>query len=459
MAGHGVRVLTIETPSLGDRSYLVTDGTAAVVIDPQRDIDRILALVEQHQLRVTHVLETHIHNDYVTGGLELARRTGAGYFVEAQEDVRFDRAVVGDGDELKVGSFVMRVMSTPGHTRHHLSYVAYEDGRAVAVFTGGSMLYGTVGRTDLISDDATEQLTRAQFRSVRALADGLDDGVAVYPTHGFGSFCSSAASSGSDRSTIGEERKANMALTVDEEDVFVEQLLAGLTAYPSYYAHMGLANREGPGPIDLSPAQAVDKAELRRRINDGQWVVDLRSRRAYAASHVVGTVNVEYDQKFVTYLAWTMPWGTPVTLIADTAEDVAAAQRDLVRVNVDRPAGAATGGIARWGDAGPRGSYQVASFADLATAVAQGDVVVLDVRRDDEWAAGHVRGAIHVPLHALSERLAEVPSGEVWVHCGSGYRAAIATSLLEHADRTPILIDEDWENAATTAGLTVVEAA
>jgi hydroxyacylglutathione hydrolase len=234
-----MEIRTIETTSLGDRSYIVIDGTRAAVIDPQRDIDRILTELDRRGLTLTVVAETHLHNDYVTGGFELSNRTGATYVVPGGDQVDFDRLGAADGDEVPIGDeVVLRAVHTPGHTPHHLSYVAVDRGDPVAVFTGGSLLYGTVGRTDLISDDATDELTRAQYRSAHRLAAELPAEVSVHPTHGFGSFCSSASSSGSDSSTIADEQRTNIALTASDEDSFVETLLSGLTAYPRYYAHM-----------------------------------------------------------------------------------------------------------------------------------------------------------------------------------------------------------------------------
>ena len=442
-----MEIITIETKALGDRSYVVLDGNVAVVIDPQRDIDRIQSLLSERGLRLTHVFETHVHNDYVTGGLELALRTGAQYVVADDDDVAYSRVGASDGDEFALGALVMRVVRTPGHTPSHLSYVLVEGDRPVAVFTGGSMLFGTVGRTDLIDAASTESLTRAQFHSVHRLADELPDSVGVHPTHGFGSFCSSASSSGSDESTIGQERATNLALVVDEE-TFVERLLAGLTAYPRYYAHMAGINRRGPEPVDLTPPELVDPIEIQRRIHAGEWVVDLRSRTTFARGHLVGTVNVEVGDSFATYLGWTMQWGTPVTLVGETAAEVAEAQRQMVRIGIDRPAGSADGGIEKWGALGDVRSFRSASFTELAEAHACGAIVVLDVRRDDEWEAGHIDGAVHIPLHELDARLDEVLDGEVWVHCASGYRASIAASLLDRAGRQIVAVDDDWESAA-----------
>ncbi len=438
-------VVTIETAGLGDRSYLVHDGEHAAVIDPQRDIDRVLAAAGAAAVRITHVLETHIHNDYVTGGLALARGVGADYVVAAAEDVSFGRVPAGDGDRFRSGRLTLTAMATPGHTPGHLSYVLRAgEGAPVAVFTGGSLLYGAVGRTDLIGPDQTVALTRAQYRSVRRLAGDLPDPVAVYPTHGFGSFCSATPASGTS-STIGAERVSNIALTSDEES-FVKELLAGLGAYPRYYQHMGPANRRGPAAPDLTSPRTAGPAELRRRIGAGEWVVDLRQRRAFAGLHLTGSISVESGDPFATYLGWTMAWGTPLTLIGDSAGQVARAQRELARIGI-APAAAATGTVEQLAG-GRLSGYQVSDFAGLAASWSRAGRVVLDVRRPDEWRAGHLAGAVHVPFWELERRSGEVPAGEVWVHCASGFRASIAASLLDWAGRRVVHVDDDWERAA-----------
>ncbi|KOS53343.1 MBL fold metallo-hydrolase [Rhodococcus rhodochrous] len=439
-------VSIIETSSLGDRSYLITEADVAVVVDPQRDIDRVLALANDRGARITHVLETHIHNDYVTGGLELSRALEAEYIVPAGDDVDYERHAVHDGDLIDAGPIRLRVMHTPGHTHHHVSYVLLDEtGATHGIFTGGSMLYGSTGRTDLVGPQYTEELTHAQFHSVRRIADEVPADTPVYPTHGFGSFCSATPTSG-DSSTVGQQRDVNPALTRDEQ-AYVDELIAGLNTYPAYYAHMGVINKAGPSPVDLSPPEPVDPAELRRRIDAGEWVVDLRERTAFAAGHLGGTLGFELSTSFVTYLGWLYKWGAPLTLIGESDEQIAEAKRELVRIGVDELAGAAVGEIHTLVHGHELRSYRVSDFAELTREIDNEQVRVLDVRQKDEFEDAHVRGAVNIPLHDLAGRLDEVPHGEVWVHCGSGYRASIAASMIDRIDRTVVLVNDDFEKA------------
>ncbi|MEV7784267.1 MBL fold metallo-hydrolase [Streptomyces sp. NPDC088106] len=448
-------VETLESEGLGNRSYLAGGPDAAVVVDPPRDIDRIIAAAARRGVRIAYVAETHVHNDYVTGGLELARVTGARYLVPAGADVSFARTPVSDGATVTVDEgLTLRAIATPGHTPHHTSYALTEDGRGVAAFTGGSLLIGTVGRPDLVEPRLTEQLARAQHASAHRLAAELDDEVPVLPTHGFGSFCSSAQAEG-DATTIGKERETNDALTLDV-DRFVARTLAGLDDVPAYYAHMGPANAAGPAPVDLTPPERADAEEIASRLAAGEWVVDLRSRTAFAGGHVAGSFNFEGEGKLATYLAWLIPWGKPVTLLADTPEQIAAAQRELARVGIDRPAAAATGDPAAWVREGERlASFPRARFTDLADVRRRGDtVVVLDVRRDSERAGGFIEGSVHIPIHQLHGRMGEVPDGVVWVHCAGGMRAAIAASLLDATGRDVVAVDDGFD-AAADAGLSL----
>jgi rhodanese-related sulfurtransferase len=341
------------------------------------------------------------------------------------------------------------------------------DGEPVGVCTGGSLLFGATGRTDLLGAAHAEELAHRQHASARRLAELLPDGAAVWPTHGFGSFCS-ASPPDADASTIGREKQANPVLRL-HADAFVEQLLAGLGAYPAYYAHMGTRNADGAGPIDLSAPRDATAAELRERLAAGEWVVDLRARKAYAYRHLVGTISFGVDGPLATWLGWALPAGAPLTLLGESPAQVATAQRELARIGVDRPVAAATGSPEQWADGDPAAltTLPTATFSDLAAALlavsdsafaglnTAGASVVVDVRADHEWAAGHIDGALHIPLPDVTARLADIPPGTVWVHCAAGYRAAAAASLLARGGRQAIHIDDDWSHAAE-AGLPIV---
>ncbi|MGO4596297.1 rhodanese-like domain-containing protein [Terrabacter sp. 2RAF25] len=460
---HGVTFVAIDTPTLGDRSYLAHDGDVAVVVDPQRDLDRVVALAAEAGVRIAHVFETHIHNDYVTGGLALAGATGAAYHVNAADDVAYDRTPISDGDVVDVSPTMrVRAIATPGHTFTHLAYaleVAPAERspfEAVGVFTGGSLLFGATGRPDLLGAEHTDALVHLQYASAHRLAGDLPGHTHVLPTHGFGSFCSAGSSGSASASTIGGERCHNPALTQDEQR-WVADTLAGLDDHPAYYAHMAPANAAGPSAVDLQTPAAADKDTLAARIGAGEWVVDLRDRTAFAAGHVTGTLNFGLDGQFATYLGWLIPWGTPLTLLGSSAQQVAEAQRELVRIGIDQLEGAATGSPDQWTER-PLGSFTRAGFADLAHVRHHRHVEVLDVRRESEHRESSIEGAVNIPLHALLGRLEEVPDGEVWVHCAGGYRASIAASVLAARGRRVVAIDDSFDSAFTS-GLPLAQAA
>ena len=447
-------VRIIETPTLGNRSYVVHDGVVALAIDPPRDIDRIVETLEADGVELVAVFETHIHNDYVTGGLALADRFSATYHVHAQDSVAFDRRPIVGGDSVDVGDRLqVTAVATPGHTFHHLSYRIDDraDDRVIGIFTGGSLLYGATGRPDLLGPEHTDELVAHQYESAQRLAELVPADTPVFPTHGFGSFCAAGASAApSDGSTVAEEVASNPVFDHDR-DRWIDAVLDGLGEYPAYYAHVGPRNLAGPDAPDLSPPESADREEIRRRLAGGEWVVDLRHRSAFAAAHRPGTVNFGIDGSLATYVGWLIPWGTPITLVAERPEDIAAAQRELVRIGIDRPAAAATGDPADWSD-GPTASFPTATFADLAEVRSHRPVAVLDVRRRDETVAGAIDGASTIPLSELLERMDELPDAEIWVHCAGGYRASIGASMVAAAGHRVVAVDDAFD-AAVDAGL------
>jgi glyoxylase-like metal-dependent hydrolase (beta-lactamase superfamily II)/rhodanese-related sulfurtransferase len=447
-----MEVVVIETPPLGDRSYLVHDGAHGLLVDPQRDIDRLERAAAEAGVEVTHVLETHLHNDYLTGGYAYARKHGAQYLVSALDDVSFERTPVADGQRFNVGALTVTAVATPGHTHHHLSYVVEHEGRQ-AVFSGGSVLYGSVGRTDLLGTRDTVGLSHDQYASARRLAGEARPDAALYPTHGFGSFCSSGPASDSTESTLGEQLETNHVYTDPDEGHFVAELIANLTAYPSFYAHMAPLNAEGPGEPDLSVPEPLDPHELQHRLEAGEWVVDLRTRVAFASDHLRGTASFEYGTNFTNYLGWLFPYGRTLTLVG-SHDDVERAVRDLARIGIERPDAALGEEPAQLAPGAPASSYPRLGWSHVAAQLPPEDTV-LDVRRREEHDAGHLPGAVNVPLHELLAKLDDVPAGRVWVYCSSGYRASVAASLLDRAGRDVVLIDDRLSRAAH-AGLSLV---
>jgi rhodanese-related sulfurtransferase len=355
--------------------------------------------------------------------------------------------------------------ATPGHTPEHLAWEVATDGATgpSAILTGGSLLVGSAGRTDLLGADAAEELTRAQFASLRALA-AMPDDVQVLPTHGPGSFCAAGPTDRGRTSTIGQERLLNPLLAVPDEVSFRTALLGGLGAYPTYYRDMAAINRAGPVVLGRPVAPpAMDAAGFRAAVAAGAHVVDARPRAEFAAGHLPGSLNIELNDSFASYVGWFVPFGAPVALVLpeplrDALEE---ATVQLFRIGYDRVAGALAGGTAAWAASdGPLESFPVTTIAALhADALAGRSAYALDVRDPDEWREdGVVPGAIRIPLGDLPDRLASLPrDAQVTVMCKSGARASIAASMLDAAGVDVRLVARggapDWPTTeASTSG-------
>lgn len=450
-----LEAVSFDAAGLGDRSYLVHDGEVAVVVDPQRDPDRYVLAAEALAVRITHVLETHVHNDYVSGGLGLARLLGATYVLPEGEDLAFAQecTTLGDGAEITTGALKISALATPGHTPHHLSYLMTGGTGATSyVCTGGSVLANGVGRTDLLGDEVADELARAQWHSARRLLDELDARTRVLPTHGFGSFCNAGPAAGAEPGgpialvlTIGVEREHNPAVAAALED-FVADLRRDRPPVPSYYRHMAPLNRAGAAPPHYHPAPRLDGAGLERWLASGAPVADLRPRRAFAAGHRRGTLNIELGDNFTTYFGWVVPFEAPYALIACSYDEVEKSRRLLARVGRERVAGFA---LASDMDLQRADHYPVATFGDLAAAVGRRqEPLVLDVRHRSEWRSGHLAVARHLPLPELEAERHSLPADRpVWVHCAAGFRAAIAASRLSAWGLAPVLVDDLFETA------------
>jgi hydroxyacylglutathione hydrolase len=426
------------TTTLGNNTYLLAVGRDAALVDPQRDAWRFLAAAESQGLTIRYVLETHVHNDYVSGALEVRAGTGAEVVAPARGAYRFPHRGMAEGDEIDLGGVVLQAMETPGHTPEHLAYILSEAGRPVAVFTGGSLLLGSAGRTDLLGEHRTQDLTRAQFHSLRRLAD-LPDQTRVLPTHGAGSFCAATAPSQQSASTIGQQCRDNPAMLAPDQDSFVRQQLHGLLLYPSYYRHMPPTNRAGPTVLGGLPGlRALSPADVERLATAGTWIVDIRDRWSFAAAHVPGSINVELGDVFASFVGWVVLFGAPIVLVVPEGGDRYGqdALTQLLRIGYERVEGYLAGGIPAWLATGRTAkSYPVAEVEDLRRASAtEAPPLVLDIRQPSEWAQGVIPGSVQLFVGDLPGRVDALPKDrEIWIICRSGYRAAIAASLLDAA--------------------------
>lgn len=432
------------TPGLGDNTFVLVSGDEAAVIDPQRDAWRFLEAATGRTARVRSVLETHVHNDYVSGAHEIRAATGAELVLPADGGYEFAHRGAREGEEVLVGDLRLVAMDTPGHTFEHIAWLVYEAGgqTPVAVFTGGSLLVGSAGRTDLLGPDHTQELTAAQYATVRRLAE-LPDGVRILPTHGAGSFCVAAMPSTERTTTLGAERTGNPLVGAVDLSEFSEELTGELMAYPAYYPKMAPINRAGAPVLGSLPTlDALSVEDVLAHRGAGVVVVDARERDDFAREHIPGSVNIELNSGFGSYVGWMLPFASPLVLVLpDPVEESAAeAVTQLIRIGWPTPLGQLAGGIAAWTGAGQEvRSYPNTDVSTLCDALEAGEPTrILDVRQPLEWAWGTAPGSETIFLGDLPGRLAELAGDEpVWAICSNGHRAAIAASMLDDG-RTPV---------------------
>ena len=459
---------------LAQASWLVGCAATgeALVVDPHRDVDVYVSAAEAEGLRITHVTETHIHADFVSGSRELAEATGARLYLsdEGGPDWRYafaaeDGAVLlRDGDTFMVGNVRIEAMHTPGHTPEHLSFIVTDTAgadRPMGVFTGDFVFVGDVGRPDLLEKAAKvmgtmEAGARTLFRSLQRFKAQVPDFVQIWPGHGAGSACGKALGA-VPQSTLGYERLFNWGLVEDDEEEFVRAVLAGQPEPPKYFAEMKRINREGPRVLGGFPRpRHLQEARLVELMESGALVVDTRSAADFAVEHVPGTINLPLNRSFTTWAGWLVPYGRDFYLVVDEHATSAAdeAVRDLAMIGLDRVAGYFTRrAVQAWKDEGrPLASVRQITSEELAGRLAAGEVNVLDVRGAAEWEAGHLPGVPNIPVGHLPDRLDEVPTDRpLVVHCQGGGRSAIAASLLQARGIRDVLNltggYQEWERA------------
>jgi len=401
--------------------------------------DRFERILNETGSDLRFVLETHLHNDYVSGGKSLAEEFGAELVLPAGAAPAFRHTPAFHEEDFEAGPIKVRPVHTPGHTPEHMSYLLILEDEILAVFSGGSLLVGSAGRTDLLGEDRAETLTRLQFLSVNRLAE-LPEDVGLYPTHGAGSFCT-ASGTGELTSTIGAERKTNPTLSHPDEDSFVQAQLEGLVPYPSYYRHMGPTNLMGPPPPpDLSTPEIDRKAF--EDLEDDVAVVDIRPKREFASGHIRESIGVPLRDDFGVWVGWVLPYQAPLVLVANRDQNLEEARRQLLRIGFDDIRGVILD-LSEW--EAELLSFRTVDKREFTAAVEAGEQI-LDARAPDEWDTGVIEGSIlqYTPDVAKDPSDDLDRAREVYVACGTGYRATIAASFLEKEAFDPVvLVDAD----------------
>jgi hydroxyacylglutathione hydrolase len=443
----GIDLVPLVDEGLGNSAYLVDLGDGrALVVDVSRDLRAVHAAAARRGLTVAFAADTHLHADFLSGAHQLGATGGARVLASAAGDREFPHTGLRDGDEVDLGGLRLRALMTPGHTHEHLSFLLLDGEREVGVFTGGSLLVGSAARTDLISPERTDDLTRAQYASLRRLA-ALPGDVAVWPTHGAGSFCS--APPGAERtSTIARERATNPLLAARDEDSFVDQLLGSLGSYPPYFRRLGEINRLGPPLLDQDPVlPALTVDTVRARLADGAALIDVRPLAGFAAAHIPGAVSIPLRPVFASWLGWLAPADRPLIIVRDDDQDVNEIVWQAVKIGYDNLIGELDGGLTAWTCA----EREVAATALTGPDGVDSNVRVLDIRQRPEYLAGHLPGALHIELGALSGQVDDLPREPTVVMCGHGERAMGAASLLERAGHRNLTVLEggpdDWAAA------------
>jgi hydroxyacylglutathione hydrolase len=423
---------------LAHASYMLASQGEAIVVDPQRDVDTYLKAAEDHGVKIRHIFETHLHADFVSGHKELAARTGAKIYIGVRAGAKFPHVDLQDGFELRVGTVLLKVLDTPGHTLESICLLITDEEKSAkpwAVLTGDTLFLGDVGRPDLSKTHTPAELAALLYDSLHHKLLTLGDEVLVYPAHGAGSLC--GRNMRAERSsTIGTERITNYALQINSKDEFIRQLITNLPTRPGYFVQDSEINREGASTLaDLPELSPISASELRSLLDEGVVALDVRPGDEFAQGHVPGSINIALSGQFATWAGTVLGLSARPVLIADSSEQLSEARLRLARVGIEEARGYLNGGVGAWKRAGfalaelPQITVQNLHY-QLQAHASQ----VLDVRREPEWHTGHIEGATWWPLDNFKVSPPEIDRDlPIAVHCKSGYRSMIACSLLQRA--------------------------
>jgi hydroxyacylglutathione hydrolase len=428
-----VAVVPLVDEGLGNSAYLVDLGDSrALVVDASRDLRAVRAAAEERNLRVAFAADTHLHADFLSGARQLAASDGATVLASAAGGREFGHTRLSDGDEVDLGGLRLRALGTPGHTDEHLGLMLLDGPRPLGVFTGGSLLVGAAARTDLIDSERTEELARAQYRSVLRLLT-LPDEVAVWPTHGAGSFCSAPA--GAERtSSIGREKATNPLLRAADEDGFVASLLSSLGSFPPYFLRLAELNRRGPATDPRPGLRPLDPTTVGALLAGGAAMADVRPIGDFATGHVPGALSIALRGAFATWLGWLLPAQQQIVVLRNPDQDPDEIVWQAAKIGYDHVDAELQGGIEGWAAAGlPVSTIRLVEPGGIAGHRP------LDVRQDSEFTSGHIPGAAHIELGDLAARLDDLPNEPLAAICGHGERAMTAASVMERAGRRDLI--------------------
>jgi glyoxylase-like metal-dependent hydrolase (beta-lactamase superfamily II)/rhodanese-related sulfurtransferase len=422
-------------PGIAHSSYIVAGDRTCAVIDPERDAGRYTAFAREAGLRITHVLETHLHADFISGHLDLADATGAEICAPRSAGCAFPHTPLSEGDEVELEDIRFSVIETAGHTPEHICYAATDTSRGstpVALFSGDTLFVGDVGRPDLFPGRA-EELASSLYDNLHTKIMTLPDECEVYPAHGMGSLCGRAMAA-KRTTTIGYEKKYNYALQIGSREAFVRALTSGMPASPDHFTRCSETNRAGPALMrDLARPKPAGPAAFAGHVRAGDaTILDIRSYPAFSGMHIPKSWHIDLTGNFATQAGWVLPAYPEILLVSEDPRQAEAAALQLHRVGFDRVTGYLGGGMLAWGAAGlPISRVAVISPEEAHALVRSKAAVLLDVRSREEWQAAHARDGVHIPWHDLRTRYAELdPAQHYVVMCRGGQRASVAASIL-----------------------------
>ncbi|MDA0733733.1 MAG: rhodanese-like domain-containing protein [Chloroflexi bacterium] len=448
--GSDMFIEAVRIESLGNTTYVIGSEQSgiAAVIDPVRDVDHYTTIANDRGVKIMYALETHVHNDFVSGARELATQTDCEVGASASGGLLYPSRRLEENDELDFVEFKLRVMHTPGHTPEHISFLVLEQDLPTAIFTGGALMPGGAARVDLLGRRIAPFLARWLHHTIHEKLLKLPDDVKVYPTHGGGSFCSASPQSGGGiPSSIGAEREHNPFVERSVESDFVQFALTGLGSYPAYYKYMADINRRGPDVLGGIPRLAsLTPLSAWHQLDEGAILIDSRDHLSFNQGHVPGSFSVPYGDNFSTWVGWVVPWLKPLVFLSADPATNDGIVRQLIRIGYDRLSGFVSGDLAAWVQAGlPNEGTEPVDVDTLREYRQQApDALVIDVRQHNEYQSGHVQGSLNIELGELTEHLDGLPRElPIVVMCASGMRATIAGSILRRDGRDNIRVVEE----------------